>query len=210
MSWRRLSSSPIAWPVLKGAATSLTLAAMLLYSILTSIQGVFMKLEQYITDLCAKLRSGDDVKLAALTDMPYRHLIASVLTQHLTGPATVVVESLLGEVIKVQESYFACCKEIAGLTNYKEAHQASLKELEAITASKLIEATPIKAKPKPKEKLTLKSAVNSVAKDTAKPKRVIQLAPKAATEQDKLDAAMQGLRKRRAEKKAAQKAKKDE
>lgn len=62
-----------------------------------------MNLEQYVTDLCAKLRSNEEVKLDASV-MPYRHLIASVLQSHLTGPASTVVEGLLGQVCQLQIS----------------------------------------------------------------------------------------------------------
>lgn len=150
-----------------------------------------MKLEQYVTDLCAKLRSGEEVKLEALMVMPFRHLIASVLSQQLTGVQTAVVEGLLQETLRLQ----GVCESLNNQhLYYKEAHQVALKELEAINASNLIEAAPIKAKP-------VKMVSSRIHGNGDLP---------GALEQEKLDAAMQGLRKRRAEKKAAQKAKKDE
>lgn len=63
-----------------------------------------MNLEQYVTDLCAKLREGKEVSLEALMDMPYRHLIASVLQNNLTGPASTVVEGLLNQVVSSQNN----------------------------------------------------------------------------------------------------------
>lgn len=56
-----------------------------------------MNLEQYISDLCAKLRSDEPVTIDA-SAMPFRHLVASVLETHLTGPASTIVAGLLGQV----------------------------------------------------------------------------------------------------------------
>lgn len=60
-----------------------------------------MNLEKYIIDLCAKLRGNEEVTIDA-SSMHYRHLMASVLEAHLTGPASSVVEGLLGQVWQMQ------------------------------------------------------------------------------------------------------------
>jgi hypothetical protein len=60
-----------------------------------------MNLEQYVTDLCGKLRSCEAVAIDA-SFMAYRHLMAGVLQNHLTGPASSVIDGLLGQVVQMQ------------------------------------------------------------------------------------------------------------
>ena len=60
-----------------------------------------MSLEKYVTDLCARLRSGEAITIDT-SAMAYRHLIAGVLQNNLTGPASAVIDGLLGQVMQLQ------------------------------------------------------------------------------------------------------------
>lgn len=85
-----------------------------------------MNLEQYVTDLCAKLRS-NEVVMIDVDCMPYRHLIASVLQNNLAGPASPVVEGLLNQVVGMQDNFSRLKHDNDGLVAKLEA--VSLEEL---------------------------------------------------------------------------------
>ncbi len=98
-----------------------------------------MNLSQYVTDLCVKLRSNEVVTIET-DSIPYRQLMASVLENKLTGPASEVVEGLLGQVISLNDS----------VTHYR----LKLNQMDA----ELSAAYPNKPKVEVKPKRTIQSA----------------------------------------------------
>ena len=146
-----------------------------------------MKLSEYVVALCQALEAEDTNKQSITMTLLHEHLphrkqISRALQDMLLGKAMAALDALFDDVQVVLKCH----------NDYKEAHQASIKELE--------------------DKVDIhRNSFEALDAAKSKPKRTIRKAPQGGNiEQERLDAAMQDLRKRRAEKKSAQKAKKDE
>lgn len=63
-----------------------------------------MNLQEYITDLSAKLRGTEEVVIDA-ANPHYRNLMAMVLTTNLTGPTAAVIDGLVAEAFNLSHAY---------------------------------------------------------------------------------------------------------
>lgn len=158
-----------------------------------------IKLSEYALILSNGISNGGDkpVSLYLLPEhMPYRRIISELIHRCIClNPAANTLDELSAGVNELSDYASKAGAEIAEL-KAKIAELEKQKELPLESTGSCdalaLQVKGIKPMPKPK------------------PKRIIHSAPKNAnTEQESLDAAMQGLRKRRAEKKAAQKVKKE-
>ena len=147
-----------------------------------------MKLYEYAIELANGIAGTEQTRDHTITitllpeHIAYRKVIASVIYNQFTSQSA---REVLSNVVLEHE---ALCRTLEMSRKENEELLAKIAEFEKEQAE-----TPIVMMNKPK------------------PKRVIQAAPKRGNiEQEALDKAMQGLRKRRSEKKAAQKAGKDE
>lgn len=176
-----------------------------------------MKLYEYAIELANGIAGTEQTRGHTITitllpeHIAYRKVIASVIYNQFTSQSA---REVLSNVVLEHE---ALCRALEMSRKENEELLAKIAEFEEkgvkVLPSRVLDNGDLPAELESTESydnLVLEAeGIKPIPKP--KPKRVIQSAPKkGGIEQEALDKAMQGLRKRRADKKAAQKAKKDE